>query len=161
MGSGVDHLTLYVELLNMALDDISPVGHFISFLEKLLKEHFVLLGLHHQMRYHLLGHSVLSGDLGMLLVANQDPVDDVDLLRGAERPSPLRSLAAADGDALVEVWPELLLFKCIISELAPADSPRQSGDLHDVLLLILSLFFGLMESKLPKVLPQLAHLDAE
>jgi hypothetical protein len=145
----------------MALYDISSFGHFISSLEKLLKEHLVLLGLHHQVRYHLLGHSVLSGYLGMLLVADQDPVDDINLLGGAERPSPLRSLAAADGDALVEVWPELLLFKCIVSELAPADSPRQSGDLHDVLLLTLSLFFGLMESKLPKVFPQLAHLYTE
>jgi hypothetical protein len=145
----------------MALYGISSFGHFISSLEKLLKEHLVLLGLHHQVCYHLLGHSVLSGYLGMLLVADQDPVDDINLLGGAERPSPLRSLAAADGDALVEVWPELLLFKCIVSELAPADSPRQSGDLHDVLLLTLSLFFGLMESKLPKVFPQLAHLYTE
>jgi hypothetical protein len=97
----------------------------------------------------------------MLLIADEHPVDDVNLLRGSKRPSPLRPLAAIDGDALIEVWPELLLLNGIVPELAPADPPRQPGYVHDVLLLFLRLFPCLVHGQLPELFPELAHLDAK
>ncbi len=66
-----------------------------------------------------------------------------------------------DGDALVEVRPELLLLEGVVPELASADSPRKPGDVHDVLILIEGLFLSLVKSQLPEVLPELTHFNTK